>query len=57
MRQVVLVVALLFIGIFAFLTIRVIAEYGFDVPVGFSILVLALFSFGIVGALLNPPDD
>ncbi len=57
MRQVVLVVALLFIGIFAFLTIRVIAEYGFDVPVGFSILVLALFSFGIVGALRHPPDD
>ncbi len=57
MRQVVLVVALLFIGIFAFLTIRVIAEHGFDVLVGFSILVLALFSFGIVGALLNPPDD
>ncbi len=56
-RRVVLVIVLAFIGLLAFLTIRVIAQRGFDVLVAISILVLALFSFGIVGALRQPPEE
>lgn len=56
-RRVVLAIVLAFIGFLAFLTIRVIAQRGIDVLVVISIVVLAMFSFGIVGALRQPPED
>ena len=57
MRSVILAVALLFIIGLGGLTLQVLLEHGFDVLVGFSLLVLALFGFGIVGALLHPPEE
>lgn len=56
MRQVVLVVALVFIGMFAALTLSALAREGPDVLTLLSALVLALLGFGVVGALRNPPD-
>jgi hypothetical protein len=55
MRSPVLVVALVFIAAFAALTIDVAIRHGFDVLVGAALLVLAMFAFGIVGALRRPP--
>ena len=57
MRSLILGVALVFIGGLAFLTMSVLIKDGPDVLTVLSILVLALFGFGIVGALTNPPDD
>ena len=56
-RQIILGVTLLFIGVFAFLTIAAIEDGGFG-PLEFvSVVVLGLFSFGIVGALRHPPEE
>ncbi len=57
MRSLVLLAALALIGLLAFLTIEVALRTGFSVLTAVSILVLAMFSFGIVGALTNPPDQ
>jgi ABC-type transport system involved in cytochrome c biogenesis permease component len=52
-------VALVFIVGLAALTIDALVRRGGEVlvPAFFSLLVLALFGFGIVGALRQPPDD
>jgi hypothetical protein len=57
MRAVLLWVAVLFIGGLLFLTIDVARGSGFTPVVGLSVLVLALFLFGVVGALLHPPEE
>lgn len=57
MRTVALFSALAFIALLVFLTLSVLVREGFDVLVGLSLVVLALFLFGIVGALINPPED
>lgn len=57
MRTVVLVTALIFIGAFAALTINSIVSGGVDVLTVLSALVIAMFSFGIVGALRHPPPE
>jgi hypothetical protein len=56
-RQAILVVVMVAIVGLAFLTIRAVANGGFDVLTVLSLLVLALFGFGIVGALLHPPEE
>jgi hypothetical protein len=56
-RSVALFSALAFIALLLFLTLSVLVREGFDILVGLSLVVLALFIFGIVGALLNPPED
>jgi hypothetical protein len=56
MREVALVAALALIGLFTFLTLDVVVREGVDVLTVLSILVLAMLGFGILGALLNPPD-
>ena len=58
-RTLVLRVALVFIVLFAGLTVDAVIERGTAVlvPAAFSLLVLALFAFGIVGALRHPPDE
>jgi hypothetical protein len=56
MRTGILVVALVFIAGFAALTINSVISGGFDVLTALSILVLAMFSFGIIGALRHPPE-
>ncbi len=45
------------IGLLAFLTINVLIRDGFDILVLASLVILAAFSFGIVGALMNPPPE
>lgn len=57
MRNVALTAALAFIALLTFLTVSVLLREGFDVLVGLSLVILAMFLFGIVGALLNPPED
>ena len=57
MRNAIFVAALAMIAVLAGLTIAVAAEHGPDVLTIGSLLVLALFGFGIVGALRHPPDD
>jgi uncharacterized membrane protein len=54
-RIVVLAAVLAFIAGFAFLTIVAVIEQGFTVASLLSLLILALLSIGIVGALRNPP--
>jgi len=56
MRDAVLLVALAFIALLTFLTISVLAREGFDILVGLSLAILGLLAFGIVGALLHPPE-
>lgn len=58
-RTVILTVALVFIGLFAGLTVDALIRQGTAalVPGVLSLLVLALFAFGIVGALRHPPDE
>ena len=55
-RQLILGVVLIFILGLGFLTLQVAVTVGFDVLTGLSLLVLALFGFGIVGALRHPPE-
>ena len=57
MRTLILGIALVFTGGLAFLTFDVIAKDGLDILTLLSLLVLALFGFGIVGALMHPPDE
>ena len=57
MRTVILVLALLFIAIFAFLTLYVLLWKGPDVLVVVSLVVLGMFAFGVIGALSTPPRD
>ena len=57
MRATLLVVALVSVGGLLALTIHAAVEGGIDILTVLSGLVLALFGFGIVGALLHPPDE
>jgi hypothetical protein len=57
MRSVALLAALAMIVLFGFLTLSVVAREGIDPLVILSLVVLALFGFGIVGALRHPPDE
>ena len=57
MRGAVLLVALGFIAILAFLTLFVLFSSGPDVLVVVSLVVLGMFAFGVIGALSTPPRD
>ena len=52
----ILVIALIFIAAFLGLTISVLVRTGPDILTVFSVLVLAMFAFGIVGALREPRE-
>ena len=56
-RNVILLIALVFIAAFGYATLRDAADHGISVLNVLGMLVLALFSFGIVGALLHPPNE
>jgi hypothetical protein len=56
-RQIVLGVVLLFVVGLGGLTVQVAVEEGVTILTVLSGLVLALFGFGVVGALLHPPDE
>jgi hypothetical protein len=55
-RTIVLLVVFVFIVGFGYLTLSQIIDQGFDALSAISLLILALFIFGGVGALLRPPD-
>ena len=57
MRNAVFVSVLAFIALLAGLTLSVAIEHGPDVLTVGSLLVLAMFAFGIVGALRHPDDE
>jgi hypothetical protein len=56
-RTIVLGVALAFIAVLAFLTLYVLIWTGPDLLVVLSLVILALFAVGVIGALATPPDD
>jgi hypothetical protein len=56
-RSVALFSALAFIALLTFLTASVIARDGLDILTVASLVVLGMLGFGIVGALLNPPEE
>jgi hypothetical protein len=51
MRAVIAGIALAFTALLAFLTLFVVFTHGIDVLSGLSLIVVALFFFGIFGAL------
>jgi hypothetical protein len=55
-RSVVLGIVLAMIGFFAFLTISEVQANGVSVLTVVSVIILAMFVFGIVGALREPPE-
>ena len=57
MREPILAIALVFIAVLAALTIHALIQGGPDILTVLSLLVLALFGFGVVGALRHPPDE
>ena len=57
MRTAVLAAALAFTALLAFLTLYVLFQEGPDVLTIGSLIVLALFVFGIFGAMSQPPED
>jgi len=57
MRQAILFAAVVMIALLLFLTVSVVVQHGPDPLTILSVLVLALFGFGIVGALRHPPPD
>jgi hypothetical protein len=57
MQSTILAVVVVFVVLFAAMTIDVVARTGFDVITGLALLVLALIGFGVIGALRNPPSE
>jgi drug/metabolite transporter (DMT)-like permease len=55
-RTAVLAIVLAFTAALSALTAYVMARNGPDVLTALSLLVLAMFAFGAVGALRHPPD-
>jgi hypothetical protein len=39
------------------LTVDVMLQSGFDVLVLISLVIVGMVGFGVIGALLNPPED
>ena len=57
MREPILAIVLVFIAALVALTIHALVEGGPDILTVLSLLVLALFGFGVGGALRHPPDE
>lgn len=57
MRVPVLIIAVLFIAGLGALTVIDISRYGITILSALAILVLVLFTIGIVGALREPPRE
>lgn len=55
-RVVALVGTLTMVLLLGGLTIDVMVRTGFDVLVGISLAIVGMVGFGVVGALLNPPE-
>ena len=56
-RTAALVGTLAFVALLAVLTIDVMVSTGVDVLVLASLVILAMVGYGVLGALLNPPEE
>jgi hypothetical protein len=56
MRTAITAAALVFCCAFGFMTVYVMLTTGPDLFTGLSLIVLALLTFGILGALTEPPN-
>jgi hypothetical protein len=56
-RTAILAVGLGFCAIFAYMTLAVAFDSGFDVFTLAALLIVGLIFVGLVGAIRNPPDD
>ncbi|HYI38118.1 MAG TPA: hypothetical protein VEX39_16030 [Thermoleophilaceae bacterium] len=56
-RTAALVGTLALIALLGYLTLNVMFREGFDILVATSLLILAVFGFGVVGALIHPPEE
>ena len=56
-RTAALVATLALIALLGYLTLNVMFREGFDILVATSLLILAVFGFGVVGALIHPPEE
>jgi hypothetical protein len=45
------------IGVIGLLTIALLVNEGISARVVLSLVILAIFGFGVVGALTHPPDE
>jgi hypothetical protein len=56
-RTAVLAVGIAFCAFFALLTVGTIIEDGFDFLAVLSLMIIGLIGVGLLGAILNPPED
>ncbi|HEX2016504.1 MAG TPA: hypothetical protein VGN69_07400 [Solirubrobacteraceae bacterium] len=56
-RKLILGTALAFIAVFAALTLYVTIRNGPDILTVFSVLILGMLGFGVLGALRGPPEQ
>jgi hypothetical protein len=56
LRTALLVVGLVFLGAFAYMTLAVAADSGFDLLTVLSLLIIAMIGSGLYGAIRNPPQ-
>jgi hypothetical protein len=57
MQSAVFAVVLVFLVLFAAMTVSVIVNTGLDVFSVTALFILALIGIGVIGALRNPPPD
>lgn len=55
LRTALLVGGLIFVGLFAAMTITVAVQYGFDVLSVAAIVIVLVLALPLIGALRNPP--
>jgi hypothetical protein len=56
LRNALLIGGLIFIGLFAAMTIAVAAQYGVDVLTVAALVIVVMLALPLIGALRNPPD-
>ncbi len=56
LRTALLLCGLIFLGLFAAMTIAVAIEFGFDVLTVAAGMIVLLLALPLIGALRNPPD-
>jgi hypothetical protein len=56
LRNALLIGGLIFVGLFAAMTIAVAVQYGVDVLTVAALVIVLLLALPLIGALRNPPD-
>jgi hypothetical protein len=57
MRPLILTIAVVFIVLLSYLTVVDFAKYGVTIVGILALLIIVLFTIGIVGALRHPPEE